>query len=316
LAPSWWPARKRACLGLDLGSAAIKAVELERVDGAVELRTAAVSATPPGALTEGALTDAIAVAEGLRAMLAAQSIRTRNAAAGVGGERVLCQAEAPKGGDLAAYVRERAAVAAGYSLDAACLGWQGVGSEIEGSVVWTSAPVEQVDWVRATAALAGRAPRLIAPQACALANIYSFGYEPSGRNAALLLHVGARRALAVAMRGWAVAYSCDVAIGRQRAVAEKDLPQLLIEALEVHLEPLTASVQPYEMELVLLSGGGARSEALRESLRKRAGIDVDTLDPFRKIGYDPSGELARTVENHGPALAVAAGLALTGLGEE
>jgi Tfp pilus assembly PilM family ATPase len=187
---------------------------------------------------------------------------------------------------------------------------------IEGSVLWAAAPVEQVDWMRATAGLAGRAPRLVLPQACALANIYSYGYEPSSRNAVLLIHVGARRLLIAAMRGWAIAYSCDIAMSRHRSTSEGELPRRVVESMEPHLEPLTAGVRPYEIELILLSGGAARTERLRAALRERAGVEVDTMDPFRKVSYLPSSVPGKTVAEHGPALALAAGLALTGLGEE
>ncbi|MCB1022635.1 MAG: pilus assembly protein PilM [Bryobacterales bacterium] len=315
MAPSWWPLGKQSCVGIDLGSSAFKAVELAREDAGVVLRAATVAATPAGALTEGALTDGLAVAEGLKAMLSQGKIRTRNAAAGVGGDRVVCRSDRPRGSEIDAFVRAQAAGAVQYALDAACLGWQPVESMIEGSVMWTAAPVEQVDWVRATAGLAGRAPNLVTPQACAIANIYGHGYEPSGRNAVLILHIGARRMLAMAMRGWAVAHSCDVALGRQRSVEGAELDRRVLEMLEPHLDALTASVRPHELELVLLSGGGAGSESLRQALRERSGVDVDRLDPFRKIGYSPESEAGKAARQYGPAMAVAAGLALTGLGE-
>ncbi|MEZ5362539.1 MAG: pilus assembly protein PilM [Bryobacterales bacterium] len=315
MAPSWWPLSKQTCLGLDLGSSALKAVELEREDGRVVLRAAASAATPAGALTEGALTDGLAVAEGIKAMLDQRKIRARNVAAAVGGDRVVCRTDMPRTGEIEAFVRAKAASAVQYALDAACVGWQPVESMIEGSVMWTAAPVEQVDWVRATAALAGRAPNLVTPQACAIANIYGHGYEPSGRNAVLILHIGARRMLAMAMRGWAVAYSCDIALGRQRSIEGAELDRRVLDTLEPHLDPLTASVRPYELELVLLSGGGAASESLSKALQERSGVDVDRLDPFRKIGYSPESEAGRTAQQYGPAMAVAAGLALTGLGE-
>ena len=316
MAPSWWPTRKRACVGIDLGTAAMKAVELERTEGEVALVSAAVAGTPAGALTEGALTDGIAVADGLKAMLNDNEIRSRKAAAGVGGDRVLCQSDRVRGSDLETFVRNKASENLSYSLEAACIGWQPVESMIEGAVLWTAAPVEQIDWARATSSLAGRRANWIAPEVCALANVYAYGYEPSGRNAVLMLHVGARRLLAAALRGWAVAYSRDVSLSRPGSIPEEKLPERVIQAIEPLLDPLTASIRPHEFELILLSGGASRSEALAAALRERAGIEVDMLDPFRKIGYSPASGLGRSVAEHGPSLAVAAGLALTGLGEE
>jgi type IV pilus assembly protein PilM len=293
----------------------MKAVELERDADRVILRAAIIAGTPAGALTDGAITDGLSVAEGLKAMLRQGGMRSRNVAAGVGGDRVVCQTDFARSADLGALVREKAAGAVDYALDAACVGWQPVESMIEGSVLWTAAPVEQVDWVRATAALAGRAPQIVTPQACAIANVYGYGYEPSACNAVLVLHVGARRMLAIAMRGWAVAFSCDVALSRRRSVDQADLPARVIAGLEPLLEQLTASIRPHEFELVLLSGGAARSVGLQEALRERSGLEVDVLDPFRKISYEPETEPGRLAAERGPEMAVAAGLALTGLGK-
>jgi Tfp pilus assembly PilM family ATPase len=203
----------------------MKAVELERKGDEISLLTVAVAGTPAGALTQGALTDGIAVAGGLKAMLSQNEIRTRRAATGVAGDRIYCQSDVARGSDLETFVREKAGGVLSYSLENACLGWQPVESMIEGAVLWSAAPVEQVDWARATASLAGRSTQWIAPQVCALANIYGYGYEPSGRNAALLLHIGARRLIAASLRGWAVAYSRDLSISRERSVAEAELPQ-------------------------------------------------------------------------------------------
>ncbi len=316
MAPGWWPSNKSACVGLDLGTAAMKIVELERNGDGVSLLSAAVAGTPAGALTEGALTDGIAVAGGLKAMLSEHEVGAKAAAVGIAGDRVYCQSDVARGSDLEAFVRDAAAGELLYSLDAACLGWQPVESMIEGAVLWTAAPIEQVDWTRATTSLAGRSAKLIAPQICALANIYAHGYDPSGRNAVLLLHVGARRLIAASLRGWAVAYSKDLSLSRQGSLPEAETPQRVIAAIEPYLDPLTASVAPYELELILLSGGASRAEGLRAALGERAGIEVDYLDPFRKIAHAGSPSLLKTVEEHGSALAVAAGLALTGLGEE
>ena len=316
MAPSWWPERTQSCVGLDLGSSSLKAVELRRDGEAVSLLNAGVAGTPAGSLTEGALTDGIAVAGGLKALLTEKQIRTRKAAAGVGGDRVHCQSDVVRGNDPEAFVKSKAEQALSYSLDGACLGWQPVESMIDGAVLWTAAPVEQVDWARETASLAGRTARWIAPQVCALANVYAYGYEPSARNSVLMLHVGARRLIVASLRGWAVAFSRDLSLARNDPIAEAELPGRVIEAIEPYLDPLTASVRPYDLELILLSGGAARCEGLAAALRERAGIEVDTLDPFRKIGYSSASKVDKAVAEHGPCLTVAAGLALTALGKE
>ena len=107
-------------------------------------------------------------------------------------------------------------------------------------------------------------------------------------------------------------------LGRQAGLSPRRLAGSISRAngrTSARAERLAEAVRTWGAELVLLSGGGAGSESLRQALRERSGVDVDRLDPFRKIGYSPESEAGKAARQYGPAMAVAAGLALTGLGE-
>ena len=308
----------KAVVGLDIGTAMIKAVVLERRQGRIALKQAALAGTPAGVLTSGALTDGITIARSLKALCLDYQIKEKRFAAAVGGEKVLCQADrAPAGAarDLEAFVREQAAKRLSYPMGAACIGWQPVELMVDGAVLWTSTPVEQVDWVRETISLAGRTAVFVTPQACALANAYSFNVSPSSQDAALLLNVGARCLTLALLRGWAIAYARDAIVTRERIDAQEPLAQRVVRALEAHLPEVLKRAHPHLPRKVYLSGGAARSTELREALSQRLDCPVEQLAPMHKISYSPASPSGRIVQEHGPALAIATGLALSALEE-
>jgi len=78
--------RSGTALGVDIGSARIKAVELSRSGGGAVIRAAGSVPTPAGAIQEGRITDPQAVGRALRELVASAGIRTRNSVASVSGQ--------------------------------------------------------------------------------------------------------------------------------------------------------------------------------------------------------------------------------------
>lgn len=79
----------RSGVGLDLGSYALKAVEVVRSNGGPRVVRMAMAQTPPGAVAEGVATDPVALAPAIRALLAEAGIRGKRVATALGGEAVI-----------------------------------------------------------------------------------------------------------------------------------------------------------------------------------------------------------------------------------
>ncbi len=234
----------------------------------------------------------------------------------VGGEKVLCQADrsAFGGGDgVDDFIREIASRQLSYPVSAACLGWQPVETMIEGAVLWTATPVEQVDWLREAVSLAGRKTVYVTPQACALANAYTFSMKPSSRETVLLLNIGARCLTLALMRGWAIAYARDVIVTRERIDVGVSLPTRLIRALDVHKGEIVERARPHQVQQILITGGAAGSKELQQALHERFEVPVAALDPLDCVQYSPASPAGLIVEEHGTSLAVATGLALSAI---
>lgn len=294
----------------------IKAVVLERRHGRVLLKKAALTGTPAGVLTAGALTDGITVARSLKALFNENGINEKSLSVAVGGERVICQADRSTsgGGDgVGDFIRDLASKQLSYPVSAACLGWQPVESIIEGAVLWTATPVEQVDWLREAVSLAGRKTAYVTPQACALANAYTYSMKPASRETVLLLNIGARCLTLALMRGWAIAYARDVIVTRERIDLGEPLSVRLIKALDQHKDQIVERARPQQVQQILISGGAAGSKELRQDLHERFDVPVAALDPLDRMEYSPASPAGSVVEEHGPSLAVATGLALSAI---
>ena len=73
---------------------------------------------------------------------------------------------------------------------------------------------------------------------------------------------------------------------------------------------LKSSGETEHVDRILLSGGSARVPGLQEFLHSRHQVPVEVVNPFQKLSYDESLFNGDSVENVGPALTVAIGLAL------
>lgn len=307
--------RNARMTGLDVGATMIKVVVLERRPEGVVLRQAALASTPPGVATEGVLTDGIAVARALKSLWNDYSLTDQRVAAAVSGERVYCQAEQAgesERGNLPALVRSRIAETISYPPDSASSGYQ----EALGGFVWVAAPAESVDWIRETVRLSAKAPTLVQAQSCALANAYAFSYQPAAQDVALLVHVGARRASLVLMRGEVPVYGRDVVINLAWPASARSVPERVIGALDLHWDQIELRSRPAELSRILLSGGPASAPELKQAIQARTGKPVEELDAFLRVSYSPGEGPGRIVAEHRSSLAVAAGLALQGLEEQ
>jgi type IV pilus assembly protein PilM len=310
---TWLP--RRELLGVDVGSSLIKAVLLSERQGSVALKQAVLSPTPSGVLTAGEMTDAIGVANSLRKLCKDYGLGTRHLAVAVSGEKVYTQFEAlPREfeEDLEGFIHDAMMKVIPYPFDGAAFDYERLsGDDLAAGVLWVSSASEQVEWAREAVTLAGKVPAVVDAQACALANAYTFNYQPSGGDTAVLVHVGPRRMTLALVRGSVLLCSRDATLSRDQAAGEASaLAALAVRELDRRWDLLLQRAAPKKPQKLYASGGAAQSEELREALQRHTGLPVEELNPFWRISYSPDTEPGRIAKEHGATLAVAVGLAL------
>lgn len=314
--------RARPLLGIDIGTAAIKLVELRRRGAKLVLNKIALASTPPAAVTNGALTDSIAVSETLRKIFRTSRIHHSQAALSVGGEksRAQCEvlpAEAAESAEaLRAYVDRTASSQVSFSLELAAVDYQTVlaPNGEPGTVCWASSGAAEVDWARQAAALAGSSPVVVEPRACSLVNAYQFNHEPEAGSVALLLHAGARWLVIALVRDGLLLYSRDVPLPEPGASVDPPDAAAILGALRPRLHEITRRSAPARIERLVLSGS-ARVEREGQEIGRETGLPVEQMEPFRRIGHSLSETQSELIREWGPLFSIAAGLALRGFEE-
>lgn len=315
LRPSRWG--ERALIGLDIGASALKAVVLKRRPGGrFRLHRAALEATPEEALTEGRLVDSLLISHHLRALWHDYRIRQAAVAVAAGGERVLCRIEEAPVEDqepLAEFVRRQARALIGYSLDRAALDYEETSGAPPGRrrLVWVSCGKEQVEWLREAVLLSGKRPFIVDAEPCALANAYIYNQQPTADDVALLVHAGAGGVTLCLMRGEVPVFARGVRLSKPDSASHAG-SAAVIEAVQKYWDEILERSQPQGAGRIFLSGGAARGPGLAEAMHNAFGREAAELDPFARVLYSPESESGRMVRENGPALAVAAGLALRG----
>src|SRR5688500_8424225 len=81
--------RRSTTLGLDIGSSAVKAVELKKSKAGYQMTNFAYQPLGPDAVVDGAVMDSPAVAEAIKRTLASGKFKQKTVAAGVSGHSVI-----------------------------------------------------------------------------------------------------------------------------------------------------------------------------------------------------------------------------------
>ncbi|MBE3131986.1 MAG: pilus assembly protein PilM, partial [Acidobacteria bacterium] len=81
--------RAKAVVGLDIGSSAVKAVELRKTGRTFKVTAFGSAPVPPDSIVDGAIIDAAAVAEVIRHLFDTQRIRTKEVVASLSGNAVI-----------------------------------------------------------------------------------------------------------------------------------------------------------------------------------------------------------------------------------
>src|SRR5262245_1647355 len=342
--------KNKPLVGLDIGSSGVKAVELTKVKKGYELTGFAYESLGPDFVVDGAIMDAPAVAESIRRMTG--KFKPKNVATGVSGHSVIVKrvvVPAASKEEVEASIQFDAEQYIPFEITEVNLDYQVVGpgttsSEEPGiEVVLVAAKKDKIQNHTDVISMAGRNPEIVDIDAFALQNAYEANYIQVPHATVALLNIGASLMNINITKGGMPLFVRDVSVGGNQYtdILQKELQLNFQEAEDLKLgktagseaeivHPLLESItemlitevqktfdffrETYPSETigqVLISGGTSHMRGLAERIQATFSCPTGVLDPFRSIAISPklnAGEVAF----HGPALAVAVGLALRG----
>jgi type IV pilus assembly protein PilM len=192
--------RSKPVVGLDIGSSAVKAVELKPAGKGYKVTAFAVEPLPPDSIVDGAIIDGTAVAEAIRRVFAAGAFKAKDVAASLSGNAVIVKKinlPVMTEAELAESIFWEAEQYIPFDVQDVNLDYQildpGTGENSKGTmdVLLVAAKKEKIADYTGVIAQAGRTPVVVDVDAFALQNAYEVNYGIDFDAVVVLLNAGA-----------------------------------------------------------------------------------------------------------------------------
>ena len=214
--------RAKALVGLDIGSSAVKAVELKPAGKSYKVTAFGSEPVPPDAIVDGAIIDGGAVADAIRRLFDSRNIKTREVAASLSGNAVIVKKislPVMTAAELSESIYWEAEQYIPFDIQDVNLDYQildpgtGPGSKGSMEVLLVAAKKEKIADYTGVIAQAGRTAVVVDVDAFALQNAYEVNYGIEGQQIVVLLNAGASATNINIIQGDQSVFTRDVSIG-------------------------------------------------------------------------------------------------------
>jgi type IV pilus assembly protein PilM len=336
-------------VGLDIGSSAVKAVELKRSGKDLEVVRLGVEPLAPEIVVDGAIVDTGQVSNTIARIFTDKKIRTKNVATSVSGHSVIVKKLALQPmteEELEGAIQMEAAQHIPFDIGEVNLDYQVLDSAMDSptmDVLLVAVKKDKILNYTNVVTLAGRTPTIVDIDAFALQNVYEYNYDPPNDLTVALLNLGASVMNINIVKGRIPLFTRDVSVGgnqytdtlqkeldlgfeeaetlktgvtlpgisdEARLPVLKSVSEIIVLEIQRTFDFFRATAAGEQIRKIYLAGGSARVYGLTDLLQQELGLPVEQLDPFHRIRFDAAGAMGETVSSNPPRLAVAVGLAL------
>jgi type IV pilus assembly protein PilM len=214
--------KSRAVVGLDIGSSAVKAVELKAAGRGFRVAAFGAEPVPPDSIVDGAIIDGVAVADAIRRLFDQRAFRTKEVAASLSGNAVIVKKinlPVMTEAELAESIYWEAEQYIPFDIQDVNLDYQilnpGTGADGNGTmdVLLVAAKKEKIADYTGVIAQAGRVPVVVDVDAFALQNAYEMNYGLDPNAVVVLLNAGASAININILSGEQSVFTRDISTG-------------------------------------------------------------------------------------------------------
>jgi type IV pilus assembly protein PilM len=213
--------RSKSLVGLDIGSSAVKAIELKPAGKAYKVAAFGTEPIPPDSIVDGAIMDGTAVVEAIRRLFETQKIKTKEVAASLSGNAVIVKKIAVPPmteAELAESIYWEAEQYIPFDIQDVNLDYQILArTEAAGKsameVLLVAAKKEKIADYTGVIGQAGRTAVVIDVDAFALQNAYEVNYGVEPDAVVVLLNVGASATNINILHGEQSVFTRDLSTG-------------------------------------------------------------------------------------------------------
>ena len=238
--------KSRALVGLDIGSSAVKAVELKAVGKGFHVAAFGTEPVPPDSIVDGAIIDASAVADAIRQVFEGnKAFTTKDVCASLSGNAVIVKKitlPVMTKAELDESIYWEAEQYIPFEIHDVNLDYQildrGTGPESSGTmdVLLVAVKKEKIGDYSGVIAMAGRTPVIVDVDAFALQNAYEVNYGLGLGEVVVLLNVGASAINVNILQGDQSVFTRDIPMGgnayTEAIQKDLDLPFDVADALK------------------------------------------------------------------------------------
>jgi type IV pilus assembly protein PilM len=347
--------KNKTVVGLDIGSSAVKAVELKTTGKTYRVVAFGTEPVPPDSIVDGAIIDGGAVADSIARLFENKAFKARDVAASLSGNAVIVKKislPVMTSAELSESIYWEAEQYIPFDIQDVNLDYQILNGDGDSNgtmeVLLVAAKKEKIADYTGVISKAGRVPVLVDVDVFALQNAYEVNYLPEPGSVAVLLNAGASAININILSGSRSLFTRDISIGgnayTEAVQKELGLPfetaeyvkrgqpvdGVTLDEVRPVLQAMTenvlleiqktfdffkATAASDRIDRILLSGGASSVDGFAQALEERLGAPVETFDPFRQIAFDPVKLGVIETDGLVPTAAVAVGLALRSVGD-
>jgi type IV pilus assembly protein PilM len=347
--------KSKNVVGLDIGSSAVKLVELkEKKGGTYSLVKLGIERLSPEAIVDGSIMDSSMVVETITKLNTEKGVKNSNYATSLSGHSVIIKKislPAMLPDELAESIQWEAEQYIPFdindvNLDYVPLASSGTGDNIE--VILVAVKKEKINDYTSVISQTGKVAMLVDVDAFALQNCYEMNTDVEEGKVVGLVNIGASVTNVNVLSGTNSVFWRDITFGgnqytdaiqrelslsfeqaedlkRGRPQGDYTIQQVIpilnsvsedfAGELRKTLDFFTATSGAERVDEIVLAGGGSGVLNLDAILRDKFGIPVTILDPFRRVTIDESEFNPEELAEIAPSMAIAVGLAIRKLGD-
>jgi type IV pilus assembly protein PilM len=214
--------KKKGVVGLDIGSSAVKAVELKAVGKGFKVTAFATEPVPPDSIVDGAIIDSAAVSDAIRRLFEHKAFKTKEVAASLSGNAVIVKKinlPVMTEAELAESIFWEAEQYVPFDIHDVNLDYQildpGTGPDSKGTmeVLLVAAKKEKIADYTGVISQAGRVPVVVDVDAFALQNAFEVNYGLEPEAVVVLINAGASAININILEGEQSVFTRDISIG-------------------------------------------------------------------------------------------------------
>jgi type IV pilus assembly protein PilM len=346
--------KKKEIVGIDIGSSSVKLVQLKESKGAYQLQNVGIMPLPSEAIVDNSLMDTTSIVEAVKTLIKSLNVQAKEAACSISGNSVIIRKislPAMTAEELEDQILWEAEQYIPFDINDVHVDFEILSSDLidtgKMTVLLVASKKDIINEYVAVFNEAGLKLVVVDVDSFAVQNAFELNYDNEFENVVALINIGASIMNMNIVKEGVSLFTRDVQIGgnlyteeiqRQFAISGEEAEKIKISgqypdqaklqdiitrvndtlSLEImrSLDFYNSNANDQKISKVYMSGGCSKVSQLAVAVSKRLGLPIEIMNPFCKMKYNEKEFDPEYLQEIGPLVAVAMGLAMRRLGDK